>query len=617
MADYNPNAVWTSKKKKVNYTPPESYHPPQVPDRPATAPRDPENSGGNGKKVAIIAAIAIVIIGGGIGALLFLNRPAPAPAVSLDFAAPNEVAAGDPFTLSVLYTNSSTVPLTNASLVVSLPQGFFFVGQPESQTVETIAIGGVAPGYSGTESVQLLAVANDNTVSQVHAALSYATAASRGRTFSTSATANVAIGSPVLALAIAAPTNVFAGQSFTSVISYKNTAGHAIDGASITLQYPQGFTFVAADPAPAFPGNTTWNLGSVPQGGSGSVTITGTMTGQSTALYSLSGTASESVGGSSYTIAAQAENIAITASPLTIGASLNNQPNYLATLGDNLDYTITYANTSNMTFRNVVVTAVLNGSMFDLGSVQTQGAFNSNTNTVTWYAANTPALSSLAPGATGSLDLRVNTKPSFPAGKDFTLGLQLVVTSPTVPPGTAATSTSASAAVTNDVLGVVALSASSYRYEPQAAIKNSGPYPPKVNQPTTYTIHWNITNYSTDVSNVAVSAYLQSGATCTGEIVSNVASQPVCDPTTGKVTWTIPNISAGIGVHSAPVEAVFQVEDTPAVNQVGQTITLLGKTSLTATDDFTGTTITSFADPVGTDVPNDTAVTVGDRNVTQ
>ncbi len=619
MEGYNPNAIWTSKKKKVNYTPPEPYHPPQGPvkkDGDSPVRRD-----GSGKKAAIISVIAIVVAAGAAGAWFFLNRPAPAPAVSLDFAAPSEVATGDPFALSVLYTNSSTVPLRNASLVVALPSGVFFSGQPASQQTETIALGDIAAGYSGEENVALLAAASASNVVQVSSTLSYVTDASRGVSFSTSNKTSFAVGAPVVSLAISAPTNVFAGQNFTSVVSYKNVTAHPIDGVSIAMQYPQGFVFSSAAPTPAFPGNSIWNIGSLAQGAGGTITITGAVSGKSTALYSLSGTASEAVGSSSYTIAAQAANIAITASPLAVSAVLNNQPNYIAQLGDNLDYTITYANTSNITFKNVVVTAALSGAMFDLKSVQSNAAFNSNTNTLTWYAANTPALASVAPGTTGTLDLRVNTKTAFPiataADKNFALGLHLGINSLTVPAGTAATSTAASSNVSNKMGGVIAISAVGYRYEPTVAIKNSGPYPPKVNQPTTYTIHWNVKNYSTDASNVTVSAYLQSGTTCTGEIVSNVSVQPSCDPSTGEVTWTIPGVAAGTGIIGAPVEAVFQVENTPAVNQIGQTITLLGKTSVTATDNFTGATLSASADPVGTDLPNDPAVTAVNRDVTQ
>jgi hypothetical protein len=300
---------------------------------------------------------------------------------------------------------------------------------------------------------------------------------------------------------------------------------------------------------------------------------------------------------------------------------VNNSPGYIAKLNDFLDYKITYTNLSNTTFQDVAITAALSGAMFDLSSVQSDAAFNSRNNTLTWYTANTPELASIVPGATGSVDLRVKTKSSFKissaADKNFALGLHLTVSSPTVPAGTSASSTSASADVTNKVGGVVAIGAIGYRYETGQAIKNSGPYPPKVNQETTYTIHWRVTNYSTNVESVNISAYLQSGTLCTGRVTSTISAVPVCNQATGAVTWTIPSISAGTGVLGAPIEAVFQVENAPAVNQLGQIVTLLGKTSLTATDEFTGAALAASADPVRTDIPDDKAVTATERNVTQ
>ena len=619
MEGYNPNAIWTSKKKKVDYTPPEPYHPPRTPE--PKAPRPDTGAPGSGKKVLIFSIIAVVALAAAGGAWFFLSRPVPAPAVSMGFAVPPQVPVGDPFALSVLYTNSSTVPLRNASLAIGLPAGVFFAGQPATQQAETVQIGDVAPGYSGTESISLVAAATAASVVHVSSTLSYATDASKGKLFSTSAGTSLAVGSPVLNLAISAPTNVFAGQDFTSVISYQNASAHALSGVTISLQYPQGFSFVAATPTPAFPGNSSWNIGSLPQGGTGTITVAGSVSGKTSALYSLSGTAAENISGTTYTVAAQAANIAIMTSPLAVSAVLDNTSNYVAGLGDNLDYTITYANTSNVTFHNVAVTAVLSGAMFDLGSVQSKAAFNSKTNTLTWYPANTPALASVAPGTTGTLDLRITTKSAFPivtsTDKNFTLGLHLGIASPTVPPGTTATSTSASADITNKVGGMLRVAATGYRYEPTVAIRNSGPYPPKVNQPTTYTIHWDLTNYATDASNVTVSAYLQSGTTCTGEIMSNISAEPVCDPSTGEVTWTIPGVAAGTGIIGKPLEAVFQVENTPAVNQVGQTITLLGKTTVSGTDVFTGNTLTASADPIGTDLPNDTAITTPNRDVVQ
>ena len=621
MPDYNPNARWGSRKKKVDYTPPERTYMPETPSGDRGIPpvvSQPVGSG-KGKRVAIMIGVALIVLAAAYGTWLFINRPVPAPIVGLAFAAPSEVPVGDPFGFSVLYNNSSTVALRNASLVITLPNGVFFVGQPQSVQTVTMPIGDVAAGDSSSTSVQLLVAAGSPDVAQISSALSYSTDASSGKSFTASYKGSITVNPSVIGLTISAPTNVFAGQGFVTKVSYANTTDHPIDGVEITMQYPGGFTFTGGSPAPAFPENNVWKIDSLAPGASGNISITGTMNGKNTALYSLSGTAAETVSGGSYTVAAAAANIAITASPLTIGAVVNNDPNYIAKLNDYLDYKITYANLSSTTFQDVAITATLEGDMFDLSSVQSDAAFNSRADTLTWYAANTPELASVAPGATGSVDLRVRTGSSFPivtaADKDFALGIHLTVSSVTVPAGTVATSTSASADITNKVGGAAAIDAVGYRYETGTTIQNSGPYPPKVNQATTYTIHWRVTNYSTDIQGVDVSAYLQNGTMCTGQIASTISAVPVCNSATGEVTWAIPGMYAGTGVLNAPIEAVFQVENMPAVNQVAQTVTLLGKTSLTATDEFTNAAVSASANPIGTDIPADKAVTANDRSV--
>ena len=300
---------------------------------------------------------------------------------------------------------------------------------------------------------------------------------------------------------------------------------------------------------------------------------------------------------------------------------MNNDTNYIVKSGDDLNYKITYTNLSSTTLQDVAITANLEGTMFDLSSVQSSAAFNSSIGTLMWYPANTSALTSIAPGTTGSVNLRIKTKSSFPiasaSDKNFTVGLHLVGTSPTVPLGTVATGTSVSTDVVNKVGGAIAVDAVGYRYETGDTIVNSGPYPPKVNQPTTYTIHWRVTDYSTDVGGVTVSAYLQSGTMCTGKTTSTVMPGPFCNAVTGEITWSIPSIPAATGILSAPLEAVFQVQNMPAVNQVGQILTLLGKTSVTATDKFTGATLSASASPITTSIPEDKAVSANGRNVTQ
>ena len=139
---------------------------------------------------------------------------------------------------------------------------------------------------------------------QVSSTLSYTTDAAHGKLFSVSNEGSFAALAPVIGLTISAPANIFMGQDFTAEISYKNVANHPVDGTKITMQYPNGFTLVAASPTPAFPGNTVWNLDSLAPGATGTITFTGTMNGKNTTLYSFAGTVTENISGTSYAVTA-------------------------------------------------------------------------------------------------------------------------------------------------------------------------------------------------------------------------------------------------------------------------------------------------------------------------
>jgi hypothetical protein len=204
------------------------------------------------------------------------------------------------------------------------------------------------------------------------------------------------------------------------------------------------------------------------------------------------------------------------------------------------------------------------------------------------------------------VNFSLSTKSAYPirllSDKNFVLKAVATIYSPTVPPNTAGgTGTQSIVELDSKVGGALTLAAQGYFV--------SGPFPPKVNKPTKYSVHWLITSYAADMKNVTVSASLQSGSSFTGVVTSNISSSaPSYDSGTGLVTWTIPSIAAATGVLNKPLEATFQISNTPAVNQIGQTPTLVSQTSLTATDNFTGQTVAASDQPITTQLPDDPAV---------
>jgi hypothetical protein len=625
---YNPNAAWTSKEKKYVYTPPITVSSPKkkIDDNHDHDDGHGFDHGSDGwkKTIVIVSVIVILMAAAGVAAYFFL-KPAPAIAVGITFTKPDQVQIGDAFPLSVSYDNASGATLTGATLTLALPSGVYFAGGSMSQQVMEWPVGDLAPGATGSRSSTLIITGNPESVEHLSAVLTYGNADSSGKVqLTTSATADIVVGTPAVGLVITAPADVSSGQNFTVKVSYVNNAGHALDDVKMGVQYPSAaaFTFVTSTAGTDSSENNEWDLGPLAAGASGDFTITGNIVGPDNAPYSIVGTVNTVIAGEAYAVANQTANLVMAPSPLKLTVTLNGKQDYVAGLADGLDYTISYANASNVTLQNAVITAKLVGAMFDFSTLHSAGSFSSITNEITWNGANVPGLQDIAPGQSGAVDVTLRTKGSFPirllSDKNYFLNVSSQIVSPTVPPGTAASTTVAVANLTSKVGGLVSLSSVGYSRDPGGAITNSGPYPPKVNTPTQYTIHWRITNYSTDIANVTVSAYLQSGTTCTGQLESNVPEAlPSCDPTTGQVTWTIPQIPATTGVLGSPDEAVFQVVNTPAVNQVGTDVTLLGQTTLAATDLFTSSTVSLNAPAVDTSLPQDKTKTSGVRQVTQ
>ena len=576
----------------------------------------------------VIFAVTLVALVTLAGIVFYLLLPPSTPNITITFSNPGAIVVGEPFPLTITVANQSKSSIENAQLTVTLPAGLSFVasGTIPSQRALMIPIGALSSETSEPpENLQIIATGDAGTTQTVSASLTYGTPATAKTQFANSASTSFAIGSQTaLLLSYDAPSNIYSGQNFDLAVHYANTTSQTLNGVEFMMQYPPAYHYASASGnAPIDPADTTWNLGTLGPDATGTLIITGNIIGPDQAQYQLTGSIGASWNGQNYQSFSAPANFAVTPSPLSLAITLNGASNTIATTNDNLNYTLTYTNNSPVAFQTAVISATLTGRMFDLTSLQTKGSFDSQNDTITWYAATTPSLASIAPGQSGSVSFSIQTLSSYPirqiANRNYTLAVSAEIQSPTVPQNTQGSSTISIASLSTKVGGAIALAADGYAKEAAVpSFKNTGPYPPTVDQPTTYTIHWDITNYATDMKNVTVSAYLQSGTTFTGLATSTIPSSTfTVDPGTGLVTWTIPLVPATTGVISPAARAVFQVSNTPAVNQIGQPVTLLGQTSLAATDAFTGQQMQSTANAVTTYLPNDPSTGSKDGSVVQ
>ena len=141
-------------------------------------------------------------------------------------------------------------------------------------------------------------------------------------------------------------------------------------------------------------------------------------------------------------------------------------------------------------------------------------------------------------------------------------------------------------------------------------LKNTGAIPPKAEKATTYFINWSISNTFNNTSNVTVSAVLPANVKFM-DVVSPKNETLTYNPVSGEVTWNVGNIKTNTGYASAARQVYFQVSLLPSLSQVGQVPTLLGDSTLKATDTFTGVALTSVANSLTTDITSDSKYKYG------
>ena len=107
---------------------------------------------------------------------------------------------------------------------------------------------------------------------------------------------------------------------------------------------------------------------------------------------------------------------------------------------------------------------------------------------------------------------------------------------------------------------------------------------------STYTVIWNIVNTSNDLTNGEVRGTLPPYVAWAGAVAPNKESV-MFDRTTNQVVWRVGDIPAGVGVGKPPREVAFQIILTPSITQTATIPRLMTDTVFTATDVFTGETI--------------------------
>lgn len=519
------------------------------------------------------------------------------------------VAGGEELPIQIEIANKNSADLVNAELVVNYPKGA--TDETGSDVVRIVRpLGNIGSGKTKSEEFIAILYGEQGISRNITATLTYQLQGSSA-SFKKENTFSVMVSSSPVGLTVDAPTAVVSNQPFTITLHNSFSGDKLLPNVVARIEYPNGFVFQSATPAPTA-NNNSWALGDMQKGDDRTITITGKLIGEVTdekAFRIYVGTPENDTSSK----IAVAYNSALTTlkitNPFMAGSiTINGKTDDMIALpiGNDVQGVVTWTNSSAFTITDPVFTLALAGTSIDVGSITAANSYyDPLEHTITWTADSNREISSIPSGMTGQLPFSFKTLSSVAGSRDITLGLSLKGIVPEQ--GNLEQSI-------NTIDQKTLRFASSIQFAAQSLysigqIKNTGPYPPKADAETSYTISWTILPSDNPLTKITASTVLPAGVTWTGIVVPTGESVEF-SPDTRMVTWNVGSLPKATATPRSKTIS-FQVKAKPTKSQVGSAVDLTGQISITATDTVTGTEITTTRPYLTTRFDTDPVYTEG------
>lgn len=571
----------------------------------------------------LIVSIVFCVLAVGAGAYIFLNGAnfISANNIAIAMNGPVSISAGSPLSLDITVTNKNNVDLQTADLAVNFPAGTTDLADTtKSLQLFQETLGDIAPGASVTKTVNAVIFGEENLQKQITATVTYGIKGSSA-VFTKTTSYDVLINSSPATLSVSSFKEVTSGQALDMTVDFKSNSASTLKSVIVKAAYPFGYTFTSSSVA-LKSGNNAWVLGDVPAGGHRSFVIHGTLSGEDSDIRAFHFSAgaqnpsSPSEIGTPY--ASIEQDIAIQKSFISLALNFDNDSSvkdYVPPSGRPVEVSIPWQNNLPEPLANVIVTAHLSGSAYDSSQVSASGGyFRSATNDIVWSQQTDPELATVAAGGSGTLSFSITPAANSSSGAQ-TVDPELTVSvSATADRTQEAGVSGQTGAVSRNIKLSSNISLSGRVVRTIGPFTNSGFIPPKVDQKTTYTVVWTVDNTSNAASGAQVIATLPPYVTWLGQTSPSTENVSYDQPS-GTITWNVGAVQTYTNGSSNRREVDFQISLQPSLDQAGMAPTIVNQATLTATDRFTGASLSDTQEPLTTSFSTDPGFVGGDEIV--
>lgn len=505
---------------------------------------------------------------------------------------PTQATSGEEVVYTLKYANDTRSVLHDIDFVFFYPEGAAVLidGKIIEDYSKDFTLEQLVPGEKGEKQFSAFLIGEKGSIRVAKANFSFK-AGSLNSNFEKNASLSTTIVNAPIVLTLVAPPNAVPGAGIEYILDYRNTTDESFSDLILEFDYPDGFIPREFSSQPDGK-NNSWNIKSIKKGGGGRISIGGVLNGKEGESKIISVTLKRKI--SDEYVDYQKASVAtmILNSVLGLELSVNNTPDYSASLGDRLNYTIRYSNNSNVNFFGMSLIVKLEGDTFDFSSLDTKGgSFDDSNKTLTWNPSVISNFGNFTPGTSGKINFSLPIKSSFPSAipgssQDKFVKISARFGTPNVPTGYDDNEAYVSSSLVTRITTQPALNQSVY-YD-DSNFGSSGPLPMRVGEETFFTVHWQLTNPGNDVENVKIITKLPSGVEWADMTwTNNDLPFPVFNPNSFQVTWSLPKLSYGAGIFTDKYEGRFRIKFKPTIQQKGNAVQLLDSVQFTGVDSFT------------------------------
>ena len=542
-------------------------------------------------KLILIIIIGAVIVGG-VGFWYWQKNIYSKEILKLEILASDQAELGQEIEYTVKYKNNGNIRLEDPRLVFERPK-YSLVGEGESLRQE-ILLEDIYPGQEQTFNFKARLLGKEGEIKKARAWLSYRPKNLKAR-YESETSHSTQITSVPLTLEFDLPSKIDSGKEISFKLNYFSNANYPLANLGIKVEYPADFEFQSSKPQALE--ETDWEIGLLNKAEGGRIEITGNVRGEIGEQKQFKAQLGSWQEGEFVLLKEAIRAVQIVTPSLYISQQINNNPQYIASPGDTLHYEVFFKNIGDDIFTNLFLVARLEGNIFDFQSLKAPlGDFESGDNSIIFDWRRVSKLQFLDVGDEGKVEFWVELKDDWQmsslSDKNLVLRNKVFLSQ-------------AQQEFVTKVNSKLEIIQKGY-YEDEV-FGNSGPIPPEVGKPTTYTIIWQANNYYNDVKNMRVKATLSSKARLTGDIFPEGA-RLTFDSSSREVVWELENLDAGKGILGPGPSVAFQIAFTPSSSQQGKTPTLIGQAEITGEDQFTGLIVRGEASAINTTLSDDDTV---------